>query len=490
VLAALLASRVLSLRSERPLRIASTGELLSLDPLVLEGTTVLILSNVFEGLVRHDRDMRIEPALAVHWATLDDTTWQFDLRPGVRFHDGTPLTAGEIKGVFDRVRSDPTAPGQQLIANIASVQVSGPLSLKVVTRMPSPTLLSELGWFRIARGASAADVATKAVGTGPYRVARWEKGKRVELDAFEDYWGSLPSARRLEIQPIPPGERLAALERGAIDIASLPAAVAGTRLTRLTRLQIIRADSLTRMFLWMHELADAAGPNPLADRRVRQAVALALDRSALRADPDANRREASFELVPRALFGYSPQLEEPHQDLASARRLLAAAGYRDGFEAPLIHAPDPLAAKTAAAVSQMLAAVGIKTEPRPADKGQVMAALGGALRGFLVERWTYDDADAGAFLRDCVHSRDAAEGTGQFNPGFSDPAADRMIDASLTTMDVNARLARYQEIMRWASVEQPVIPLFDQMYVYGVGPNVTWHPRLDGYILGADVATP
>ncbi len=471
----------------RPLRIARGGDLASLDPLLLESTTQFTISNVFEGLVRRGRNLNLEPALAVRWTIPDDRTWLFELRDGVRFHDGTPVTAAEVKAAFDRVRDDPEAPGKQLLVNVASIEAVGGRSLRFTMNRPEPLLLQHLSLFRIARGRTTREVVAQPVGTGPYRVTRWSRGGKVELQAFEGYWGGEPPTRRVEIVPMPIEQRLAALSRGEVDIAVLPPEV--FEANPHPSVSLIRQVVLSRMYLWMCGMSRRAAREPLVDRRVRQAVAMALDRTELSEELLGDRSSAASQLVPRTIFGFAPALEAARTNLMGARQLLAEAGLPSGFEAPLIYlAESALSARTAEAVSRALREIGIKTQLRPVSAEEVLTAFGGRASGFLVSLWTFDDGDAGSFLRDCVRSRDDAAALGLFNPGFSDASMDEAIDSALAIIDDRTRLERYQALMRRAAEEVPVVPLFDQVIVVGLVRGLSWQPRPDGLILPADIS--
>jgi peptide/nickel transport system substrate-binding protein len=472
---------------ERPVRIVVQQELVSLDPGLLAFGNISLLSNVFEGLVRQDGEMRIEPGLAVSWATSDERTWTFRLRRGVRFHDGSLFTAADFKVAFDRVRNDPEAQGKQLLASIESVEAIDEASLRVTTRAPDALLLQRLSMHRVAKGATTQQVVANPVGTGPYRFVHWEPGRRIELAAFPGYWGGEPKAGRVEFLSMPSSARLDALRRGDIDLAPLPPDLAA-QLPAAASVSIRRGPSLSRMFLWMGGLA-GRGKSPLGDERVRRAVALSIDRRALSAALLGDGQMAAFELVPKTIFGYAPGLAEPVPDREEARRLLAAAGYPQGFDAPILHGSYGLASRTADALADMLGVVGIRARPQPGtDDATLAAALGGNATGFIVEQWTYDDGDAGSFLRDCVHTRNPALGEGVFNPGFSDATMDRLIDESLVLLNDVDRLRRYHEVMGRALHVVPAVPLFDRPYVYGMAKGIRWQPRADGFILAADLA--
>ncbi len=470
-------------RAEKPLRIARGGRLISVDPLLLESTTIFTVSNVFEGLVRRGRNMNLEPALAVRWTIPDDHTWVFDLRENVRFHDGAPLTAAEVKTAFDRVRDDEAAPGKQLLVSVATIEATGERTLRFTTRVPDPLLLQRLSLFRIARGATTREVEDHHAGTGPYRIDSWSHDGVVRLSAFEGYWGPAPASRRVEILPTPLEARFPALARGELDLAVLPNDVGATS----TTVPVVRQVTLSRMFLWpCGASADPRGP--LADARVRRALSLALDRPALGRELVGDPAAAASQLVPRTLFGYDQELQPAAFDPAAARRLLADAGWAKGFELPLFYLRDsPLSVSTAEAVSRALAPLAIRSVLRPLSSEDVLAAFRGESRGLLVSLWTFDDGDAGSFLRDCLRTRDAAAGLGVFNPGYSDPVLDAAVDGAMTVVNDSLRLDRYHAIMQRLEDEMPVVPLFDQVILVGVAPGLRWQPRPDALILAADV---
>jgi peptide/nickel transport system substrate-binding protein len=475
---------------DRPLRIAQDLDILSLDPLSLEFSTVSALSNVFEGLVGRDGEMRIQPALAVRWATeREGRTWLFHLRSGVRFHDGSALTAAVVKEAFDRVRLDSESPGKQLLDNVASVEATGDLVLRITTVEPDPLLLQRLVHLRVARGLTTREVVARHVGTGPYRLVSWEAPRRLVLEAFSEYWAGSPAVRHVELVDVAPGEpRLDAIARDEVDLAPLPHSVLdGSPPPSVT---IVRGAGLRRMFLWVCGAERGPTSGPLGDARVRRAMALALDRRAIAKALTGDAEQGAVQLIPKGIFGSAANVAAESQDVAAARRLLVEAGVPQGFEAPLMILDRGIAERaTARLVSEMLSKVGIRATLRAIPRDEVMAAFDGRARGLLVSYWTFDDGDAGSFLRDCIHSRAGRPGRGLFNPGVSDGALDRLIDDALTSISDVARSDRYKEIMERTAQTVPVVPLFDGVLTYGLAPGIHWKPRMDGFLLAADVTT-
>ncbi len=460
--------------SEPVFRIARGGDLASLDPMTSEFFTVDVMSNVFEGLVAHDDRMALRPRLAVEWSSLDDLTWSFRLRPGVRFHDGSPLTAAVVQQAFDRVLEDPDAPGRQFLNSVARVSVAGDMEIQIKTSAADPLLLQRLAQFRIALGATSVEVIERMAGTGPYRFGAWDPGERVVLEAHEDYWGGAPELPAVEFVQLDREQRLPALERGEIDLMAL---VTPIEVGPESEIEVITGPSLGRLFLWF-----TGEPTATQDPRVRQAVSLALDRPALVEAVMGEGALTAHQLVPRLIFGHVAGLESPPADLVRARELLVEAGWDEGFTLPILHHDSPLHAEVARLAGDRLAQIGIQLEPRVVGMDQIIHGFQTEGGDPLLSFWTYDDGDAGGFLRDCLRTRDPDLGRGLLNPGFSSPLLDQWIDAALTEIDPVARQQLYEEIMRQALEEVPVVPLLDQTTHYAVRRGVALAVRADARI--------
>ncbi|MFI5184963.1 MAG: ABC transporter substrate-binding protein, partial [Vicinamibacteria bacterium] len=379
------------------------------------------------------------------------------------------------------------SPGKQLLDNVDSIEATGQLALRVTTVEPDPLLLQRLVHLRVARGATTREVVARHVGTGPYRLVTWEPSRRMVLEAFGDYWAGQPAVRHVELVDVPAGlPRVEALERGRVDLAAVPESILATK--PAPSLTVVRGSGLRRMFLWMCGAQRGAVSNPLGDARVRRAIALALDRRDIAKALTGDAEQAAFQLVPKGIVGYSADVATESQDVARARRLLVEGHWPDGFEVPLMVLDRGVAERTTTAlIATMLAEVGIRGKVRILARDEVMAAFDGRATGLLVSYWTYDDGDAGSFLRDCIHSRGGASGRGLFNPGFSDTAIDRLIDDALTSSDEEIRRERYRKVVELSAEVVPIVPLFDGVLAYGLAPGVVWKPRMDGFVLAADV---
>ncbi len=272
-----------------PARLAIRTPILSLDPTFSEATTISVLSNVFEPLVAHDRQLQVVPALATRWSTPDETTWVFTLRPGVLFHDGTPLDSAAVVAALDRARNGPDSAVRGALWAVAKVEAAGALAVRIRTAVPDALLLHELALVLVARGASRTEVEAKPVGTGPYRVVSWDRRGALELAAWEKHWAGPPAIASVLVAPLAEGvDAAGAAGRGEVDVVEVPISTA--RGTAPAGARFVTSSGLTTQYLWMNGPAVAAGvPNPFFDVRVRRAVALAVDQSPARPRGDGER---------------------------------------------------------------------------------------------------------------------------------------------------------------------------------------------------------
>lgn len=468
-------------------RLAPGTPVLSLDPTLSEGATFSALSNVFEPLVAYDARLQITPALATHWATPDDLTWTFTLRPGVLFHDGTPFDAPAVVTALERARSSPDSTVRGALWAARKMEATGSLALRIRTSVPDALLLHELTLVLIARGGTRAEVESAPVGTGAYRVASWSRGGALDLVAWERYWAGPPAIPAIRIAPVPAGlDPVEAVARGEADVAEIPAITARRDPPRGVR--FFSSPGLTTHYLWMNGPARPAGEeNPFFDVRVRAAVALAVDRPRLALEATGTEATAALQLVPPTIVGYAETLPAARFDPDAARALLEGAGYRLPIAATLAHRSDPESAAVARLLQEMLDTAGFRVTLRPMPWSEFLAETREGRIGLFLGGWAFDTADAGGLLRDCVRSRFEGGATGVFNPGFVNPQIDRLVDASHSVFISTSRLALLEEAIRITTNEAPLVPLYHQPDTWAVSPRLDWKPRLDGRLIASEM---
>ncbi|MGH2397824.1 MAG: ABC transporter substrate-binding protein, partial [bacterium] len=209
----------------RPVVIASSGDAETMDPVLTAiSTTGSIQSHMLEPLVDYDPEGKLVPVLATSWRALDNLTWEFKLRPRVRFHNGEPFNAEAAKFSIERAQTHPRSLQKVYVSMIKEMRTVDDLTLRVVTNDPSPDLVANISSIlilppRYAREVGDDGLAKRPVGTGPYRLIEWVRDERIVMELYSGYWGTKPQATRVTIRPIPEGAtRVAALLAGEVDV--------------------------------------------------------------------------------------------------------------------------------------------------------------------------------------------------------------------------------------------------------------------------------
>ncbi|MBI5881772.1 MAG: ABC transporter substrate-binding protein [Elusimicrobia bacterium] len=298
-----------------------------------------LLQQVYEGLVRFDPEGRVEPALAVSWERVGPLRMRFHLRPGVRFHDGTPLDAEAVRQSIRRITDPATGfPGLGFITTVEKAEVVDPETVEVFTRVPDGLLLNRMAGFVLIVPPARADgreasLAEHPVGTGPFRFVRRDlENRRIVLEANEDYWlKGHPKFQGLVFKFLPSEEQVEALLQGEVDLVTeLP----GTATLRVMKSGTAKVVKKVSFYTAAASVNGQAGP--MADQRVRQAINHAIDKEQLiRYDVLGNGRLLAS-LTMEGEIGHNRELKPYSYDLGKARRLLREAGYGDGLRLKVV----------------------------------------------------------------------------------------------------------------------------------------------------------
>jgi peptide/nickel transport system substrate-binding protein len=472
------------------LRFSLEGRLLTFDPhLHDEGATWTTLCNVFEGLVRFDANLKIEAALARSWSNPDATHWLFELRPGVRFHDGRPLEAEDVAYSIRRAATYERSVIRPYFTSIRQVSTVDPLRVEIETKEPDPLLLNKLTFaYVVPRAASFENpaLANRPVGTGPYRFDHWLTESRFLLKRFGGYWGRPAVFPQVEVSYInESSERVAALRAGEVDLTRSLRGEDVARINAKPGYRATVAGTITVMLMTLHIAQKPGAPrNPLAQQPIRQAIHLTLDRQEIVRRGFNGLARPAYQLVPPEVFGFDRQLPPGGRDVARARALLAAAGYADGFRLEVC--ATSLSRRVGEVIRDNLGEIGIKVALRvlPWDElyrrfrsdSPPQAAIFG---------WSCNSGDESDFLDTCLHSRQSGGEArmGELNTtGWSSPELDDLITRSRHVMRVQDRLAMLGRINRIALEQLPYIPLTIDTEVYGHIVGLKWQPRIDSRI--------
>ena len=463
--------------SSASLRIAQEAELYSLNPFTAaDAQSRAVLCNVYEALVEFDREMKVRPALATRWTSEDDRTWVFDLRAGVKFHDGKPLKAEDVKQSLEYVAHDP-------VSGWESVEVIGDLKIRMRSVRPDPLLLNRLTQILIVP-ARQIDFETQPVGTGPYRVVE-RTAQTLTLESFREYWRGNPSIERLEFRPIQ--ERVVAeeLRERKIDLFRLLPSDAVSTIERVAEYKVVGRPGLAVVYLWFNcgELFEGR-PNPFSNPLVRRAVSLALDREAL-VRRLGGKDIAAHQLIPDGVFGSIPGREPLPHGVALARETLLQAGMTK-LEARLAHPPGAAYTRTARIIREMLEPAGIRIIPEERSLQKILEGRHNQSLQFFLLSWTFDDGDAWTFLMASLHSRRGAGDLRSTNPGYSNPVLDQLIENSQGATR-NLLMEQYEAILKIAMEDAPIIPVYRRYDNYTYSRRFHFEPRLDGKLVALEI---
>ena len=490
-------------------RYAYPGDILTLDPhSANEILTNSFKMNLYEGLVRWSRDFEPEPALAESWTNVDPLTWRFKLRRGVTFHDGTPFTADDVVFSFGRQKSKKAGNAEQLVT-IKEVRKVDDYTIEYVTFGPDPILIRNLTehyivskkWCEEHRttepvvGLSDETYATRHEnGTGAFQLQERVPDTRTVLVPFPGWW-DLPKKQynitRAEFRPIAnAATRLAALISGEVDLTSAVAPQDVARLDHQAGIHVLKRPEIRILYLgmdqWRDESLDMPGSkkNPFKDVRVRRAVYQAIDVEAIRAKVMRGMASPTGELVPQGLNGYDPALRErlPY-DPAGARKLLAEAGYPDGFPVTLDCTNDRYAYDEALCQSlvPMLARVGVRLTVNSMNKSKFNDKIlkkSNNNTTFFFSGWGSVAFDASMTLLPLALMK--GEGAGTWNAGrYSNPRVEELMTQARVEMNPERRRKLISDAIRTHKEDVGHIPLYEPMVLWAVrdGVEVNLDPR-------------
>ncbi len=489
-LAVLSVSAPVSVRAQgTQITISQPAEATTMDPgRSTQVLTVNYFFNLYDTLTRWDTGLKLVPGLATSWKSVNDTTWEFALRPGVKFHDGAPLTAEDVKATIERN----TIPGRTIVhsgfATIEAVEVVNPGTIRVITKKPDPLVpvrMAQMGAqilpARFTTEAGAKDLAKKPIGSGAYRFVEWVKDERLVMEANRDWWGwegKAPSFDRVIWKPIPEDfPRIVALDKGEVDIITNvpPDQVKAIESGRLTRVVTTPATRFVAFNM------NSTQP-PLSDKRVRQALHYALDVNAIVKNLFGGQGKPFSGGLADTDFGYNAALKPYPYDPARARQLLADAGYANGIDVTLHAGMGTMVndKHLVEAIADMWAKVGIRAKVQMMEMGARQRMLNDRMippNGLLLAnpQSTLLDADGSLWRIFHPNGLGGKYWTGS-QPGqrFHD-----LMEQARYTLDAGKRKQLYTEATQIVSEEKPWLELFQEVIVYGTSRRVSFRPRAD-----------
>jgi len=469
-------------------------------------------SMVFDNLIETDDKARLVARLAESWRPVGEGVWEIKLRRGVTFHNGSPFTADDVAFTFERIPQVVNSPGsfRTYSQGVQSVEVVDPYTLRMNTGGPFPLLPVNLAQIPILdrethQGASTEDfnAGRVAIGTGPFRMASHRPGERIELERNETFWGDKPAWQSVDYRMITNNAaRTAALLAGDVDIIDQVPTTDIERLRHNADIRMSEIDSLRFIYFAMDHMRDGPSPfitdndgrplprNPLKDIRVRRALNMAIDRAAIVSRVMEGVATPTTQLMPEGAYGYAPDLQPPRADQEQAKRLLAEAGYPNGFRLTL-HGPNdryPNDGRIAQAVGQMWTRIGVRTQVELAPFSSfVTRASRQEFSAFLVS-WGSSSGEPSSGLRSVIATYDRQRGTGSVNRGrYSNPQFDDTLARAMRTLDDGQREALLQEATRIAINDVAIMPTHLQRNVWAMRRAFQHTPRVDERTRAQDV---
>ncbi len=461
-----------------------------------------VAAHIFDYLVLRDERQKPIPGLAESWRTVDPLTWEFKLRRGVKFHDGSEFTAADVVASIERVPLVPNSPSPftAYTKQIKEMSVIDPYTIRFHTAAPYPLMPTDMTQVAII-SAKAAKASTEdfnsgkaAIGTGPYKLVRYAKGDRIELARHDGYWGGKTPWEKVTLRLLPnDASRVAALLAGDVQAIEYVPTSDVARIRADKRLNVYKVIADRLIYLHMDSDRDVSpfvtdkdgkplAKNPLKDPRVRKAISKAINRNAIVDKVMEGEAVAAGQLLADGMFGTTRNLKVEPYDPAGAKKLLSEAGYPGGFGVT-IHAPNNRYvndAKIAQAVAQMLTRVGIATKVEAMPSATYFPQATDLKFSLMLLGWSSGTGEASSPLKALLATYSRDKGFGTANRGrYSNPRVDALLEQALATVDDPKREALLQRATEIAIDDTGIIPLHFQVNLWATRNGITYVPRTD-----------
>ena len=494
--------------SAQTVRIANQGDALSMDPHSLNETLQLsVTGNVYEPLVGRNKDLSLTPMLATSWKQTSPTVWRFELRKGVQFHDGTPFSADDV--VFSLARTQVEGSDMKSYTNdFKEVRKIDSHTVEIETKTPFPILPDVLSlvyimskkWCETNQATVPVDrrkgventASFKANGTGPFRVRERQPNVRTVFTRNGSYWGKI-EGNVTEVVFTPIGNdatRVAALLSGEVDVMEPVPVQDIDRVNSSANTRAITGPELRTIFLGMDQKRDellysnVKGKNPFKDKRVRQAFYQAIDIEGIKRTVMRGASNPSAQLVGPGINGFQPEMKRLPYDVEAAKKLMAEAGYPNGFEVSMNCPNDRYVndGRICQTVAANLSRINVKINLQAETKGTYFPKVLRRDTSFYMLGWTpatYDAHNAMNAIMRCVDDK----GAGQFNLGaYCNPKVDELTLKVQAETDKDKRNAYIKEAFDLHAADVGHIPLHQQALAWGVNKKVKLVQLADNFM--------
>ena len=494
--------------SAQTVRIANQGDALSMDPHSLNETLQLsVTGNVYEPLVGRNKDLSLTPMLATSWKQTSPTVWRFELRKGVQFHDGTPFTADDV--VFSLARTQVEGSDMKSYTNdFKEVRKIDSHTVEIETKTPFPILPDVLSlvyimskkWCETNQATVPVDrrkgventASFKANGTGPFRVRERQPNVRTVFTRNGSYWGKI-EGNVTEVVFTPIGNdatRVAALLSGEVDVMEPVPVQDIDRVNSSANTRAVTGPELRTIFLGMDQKRDellysnVKGKNPFKDKRVRQAFYQAIDIKGIKKTVMRGASNPSAQLVGPGINGFQPEMKRLPYDVEAAKKLMAEAGYPNGFEVSMNCPNDRYVndGRICQTVAANLSRINVKINLQAETKGTYFPKVLRRDTSFYMLGWTpatYDAHNVMNAIMRCVDDK----AVGQFNLGaYCNPKVDELTLKVQAETDKDKRNAYIKEAFDLHAADVGHIPLHQQALAWGVNKKVKLVQLADNFM--------
>ena len=461
-----------------------------------------IASHIFGYLVERDEKSQPLPSLATEWKPVDPTTWEFKLRKGVKFHDGSEFTAADVAASIERVPKVPNSPSPftAYTKQITKIEIVDPYTIRFKTAQPYPLMPSDMSQIAIISkqyaNASTDDFNSgkAAIGTGPYKLVRFTKGDRLELARNDAWWGGRTPWDKVTLRILTQdAARVAALLSGDVQVIENVPTADVAKLKGDKKLAIYRGISDRLMYVHLDSdrnitptvTAKDGKPldkNPLKDARVRKALSKMINRPAIVDRVMEGEAIPAGQLVPDFLFGATKNLKVEAFDPEGAKKLLAEAGYPDGFEITLYATNNRYVndAKIAQAIAQMWTRGGIPTKVVAMPSATFFPQATDLKFSALLAGWSTGTGESSSSLKALLMTFNKDKGYGTANRGrYSNTKVDALTEDALQIVDDVKRESYLQRAAELAIGDTGLIPLHFQVSLWATRDGITYVPRVD-----------
>ncbi len=482
------------------LRVADVGDVQSMDPHSLNETLQLSFTgNIYEALVARGKDMKLVPALATQWKQTAPTIWRFELRKGVKFHDGTPFTVDDVVFSFKRGSAD-GSDMKGYTAPIKEVRAVGDSAVDIETNAPFPILPDTLTslyimsrkWCEENKAERPVDrrkgventASFKTNGTGPYRLKERQPSTRTVIVRNFGYWDKVEgNVDEVVFTPIGnDATRVAALLSGEIDVMEPVPLQDVDRVKSAGKFTVLQGPELRTIFLGMDQKRDellsssVKGKNPFKDKRVRQAFYQAIDIEAIKSRVMRDAATPTALMIGPGVRGFQADMNKrlPH-DVEAAKKLLADAGYATGFEVGMNCPNDRYVndAQICQAVAANLARIGVKVNLQAETKNTYFPKILRRDTSFYLLGWTPSTTDAHDAMYNLMGTP-TDKGQGQFNLGaYSNPRFDELMAKVQSEIDQVKRNEAIREAFKIHQDDIGHIPLHQQALAWAMKSGVS-----------------